>query len=175
MGFSMMTGAMMRMKSVAAIILSVGVLAFAAPAMAQEVAPEHLALARQYVDLTDRAAVYETTLVETAIQTSKQIISQSPQLADATNAAITKTLDEYKSRKGDLMDQFARIYALRFSMDELQQIVDFYSSPTGMKLAQANFDVNSDLQRVLKVFTNNLNREFFAKVRAELKASGADL
>ncbi|WDR02803.1 hypothetical protein PSQ19_00760 [Devosia algicola] len=49
------------------------------------------------------------------------------------------------------------------------------ASPTGEKLAKANFEVNTDMQQVLKVFTNNLNREFFAKVRAELKAEGVDL
>ncbi|WDR02802.1 hypothetical protein PSQ19_00755 [Devosia algicola] len=109
---------MKRLKAVTAIVLSLSMLAVAAPAMAQEVAPDHLALARQYVDLTDRAAIYETTLVETAIQTSKQILSQSPDLADATNKAIETVLSEYKGRKGELLDQFARIYALRFSIEE---------------------------------------------------------
>ncbi|WDR06354.1 DUF2059 domain-containing protein [Devosia rhodophyticola] len=171
----MMTSAVKRLRAVTAIVLSLSMLALAAPTMAQEVAPDHLALAREYVDLTDRAAIYETTLVETAIQTSRQILSQSPDLADVTNKAIEKVLGEYKSRKGELLDQFARIYALRFSIEELQEIVAFYSSPTGEKLAKANFEVNSDMQQVLQVFTNNLNREFFAKVRAELKADGVDL
>jgi hypothetical protein len=74
-----------------------------------------------------------------------------------------------------LFDQFARVYAQRFTMEELQQIVDFYETPTGKKLAESNLAINTDLQTVMKVFDNNLKPEFFAKVRAELKAAGIDV
>jgi hypothetical protein len=39
----------------------------------------------------------------------------------------------------------------------------------------ANSEVNIDLQRVMQVFTNNVRPEFFAKVRAELRAQGIEL
>jgi hypothetical protein len=175
MGGSTMTGVMMRMKALVAVALSVSVLAFAAPAMAQEVPPEQLALARKYVDLTDRAAVYETTLVEIAIGTMRQIVQQNPEITDQTDTAIGKVLEEYKGRKDELLDQFARVYAIRFTIQELQEIVAFYESPTGQKLAAANFDANADLQKVMQVFTTNVRPEFFAKVRAELRAQGVEI
>ena len=175
MGNSTMTGVMMRCKAFVAVALSASLLAFAAPAMAQEVAPEQLALARKYIDLTDRGAIYEVTMVEAGVQTLRQIVQQNPEIAEATKTAIGKILEEYKGRKGELLDQFARVYAARFSAQELQEIVTFYESPTGSKLAQANAEVNQDLQRVMKVFTNNVNREFFAKVRAELRAQGVTI
>jgi hypothetical protein len=163
------------MRKTLAILLAAGMVATAAPAMAQELAPEHLALAREYIDLTDRIQIYEVTLVETGIETMRQIITQNPEIIDETDAAITAVLDEYRGRKGELLDQFARVYAVRFTMDELQQIVDFYSTPTGEKLALANAEVNGDLQRVMAVFESNLKREFFAKVRAELREQGVQI
>jgi hypothetical protein len=172
MGYCRMTGVLTRAKALFAVVLSATIIALAMPAIAQEVPPEQLALARKYVDLTDKAAIYETTLVETAIQSMRQIVQQNPEIVDQTNAAITKILEEYKGHKSDLLDQFARVYAIRFSMEELQQIVDFYSSPTGMKLAQGNGEINVDLQRVLQVFTGQMKQEFFAKLRAELRAQG---
>ncbi|MET3926136.1 DUF2059 domain-containing protein [Devosia sp. 2618] len=175
MGISTMTGVMSRAKALLAVALSAVVLAVSLPAMAQEVPPEQLALARKYIDLTDRAAVYEVTLVEIGIGSMRQIVTQNPELIEQTNAAISKVLEEYKGRKGELLDQFARVYAVRFSMEELQQIVTFYESPTGQKLAQANTEVNADLQRVMQVFTNNARSEFFAKVRAELRSQGFDV
>jgi hypothetical protein len=167
-----MTGVLTRAKALFAVVLSATIIALAMPAIAQEVPPEQLALARKYVDLTDKAAIYETTLVETAVESMKQIIQQNPEISEQTNDAISKVLEEYKGHKGDLLDQFARVYAIRFSMEELQQIVDFYSSPTGMKLATANGDINTDLQRVMQVFSSNVKQEFFAKVRAELRSKG---
>jgi uncharacterized protein len=142
------------------------------PASAQEVAPEQLALARKYIDLTDKAGLYETSLVNAGVETMRTILSHNPDLADPLDAALTKTLDAYKDRKGELLDQFARLYAARFTTEELQQIVDFYSSPVGIKLATANTELNGDMLKVMKVFEANLKVEFFAKVRAELKAAG---
>jgi hypothetical protein len=175
MGYDRMMAVFTRTKALFVVALSAMLLALAMPAIAQEVAPENLAMARKYVDLTDKSAIYETTLVETAVESMKQIIQQNPEISDQTNDAISKVLEEYKGHKGDLLDQFARVYAIRFSMEELQQIVDFYSSPTGMKLSSANAEVNTDLQRVLQVFTNTVKQEFFAKVRAELRANGVEI
>ena len=170
-----MTNLILRAKALLAVALSAAILAVAAPAMAQEVPPEQLALARNYVELTDRAAVYETTLVEIAIGSMRQIVQQNPDIADQTNTAINKILEEYKGRKGELIDQFARVYAVRFTIPELQEIVAFYESPVGKKLSGANAEANTDLQRVLEVFTNNTRPEFFAKLRAELRAQGVTL
>jgi uncharacterized protein len=156
------------MLLVAALCLAVASM----PALAQELAPEHIALARKYLDLTDKAGLYETALVNTGVETMRTILTQNPDLGKPLDAAITKTLDGYKARKGELFDQFARIYAMRFTMEELQQIVDFYSSPVGVKLADANASLNNDMQTVMQVFEANLKVEFFAKVRAELKAAG---
>lgn len=170
-----MTDLILRAKALLAVALSAAILAVAAPAMAQEVPPEQLALARKYVELTDRSAVYETTLVDIAIGSMRQIVQQNPDIAEQTDTAINKILEEYKARKGELIDQFARVYAVRFTSAELQEIVTFYESPVGQKLSRANAEANTDLQRVLQVFTNNTRPEFFAKLRAELRAQGVTL
>ena len=162
-------------KAIFAAVVTASMIGLAAPAFAQEVAPEQMALARKYIELTDRGAVYEVTIVETGVETMQQIVQRNPEIIDQTNAAITKVIEEYRGRKGELLDQFARVYALRFTQEELQEIVTFYESPTGQKLAAANTDVNADLQAVLQVFTNNTRSEFFAKVRAELRAKGFEV
>jgi hypothetical protein len=166
------------MKRAALVLIALLTLGgIAAPTLAQEseISPEQLALARKYVELTDRSGIYEVALVQTAVQTMAQIVQQNPELVQATDEAISKTLEEYKGRKGDLLDQFARIYALQFTMDELQQIVTFYESPVGIKLSTVNATNNQSLQDVMQVFQVNLNQEFFAKVRAEMKAKGFDV
>lgn len=164
-----------RAKGLMAVMASAAVLAFSAPVMAQEVSPEQLALARQYVDLTDNAAVFEVTMVETGIETMRQLVTQNPEIMDAVDGAVAKVLEDYRARKDELMNQFARVYALRFTVEELQQIVAFYESEVGKKLSASNLEVNSDLQRVLQVFTENVKREFFAQVRAELRAQGVEV
>jgi uncharacterized protein len=166
---------MRRGKALLCAAIAFGFVGLSAPAFAQEVAPEQLALARKYVDLTDNGAIYETTIVETGVQTMQQIVQQNPELLDQTEQVITEVIKDYNGRKGELLDQFARLYALRFTMEELTSIVAFYESPVGQKLASANSELNVDLSRVLTVYTNNLRTEFFAKVRAGLRAQGVNL
>lgn len=159
-----------------AVLMSMSLAFVAVPAMAQqELAPDHVAMARKYVDLTDKSAVYETALVNVGIETLRTMISQNPELLKPADEVVAEVLEEYRPKKSELLDQFARVYAQRFTIDELAQIVAFYESPVGLKLATANAEANADLQKVMQVFENNLRTEFFSKVRAGLKAKGIEL
>jgi uncharacterized protein len=183
MGHTPMTFSFKHASIVLAAMLSLSVSAgVAVPAFAQdtpasqpqEVSPESLALARKYLDLTDHGGIYETTIVRAGINTYQQLLPQNPEIAGPLNAAIETTIASYKDRKGELFDQMARLYALTFDMTELQAIVDFYSSPAGIKLSKANSELNLSVQRIMNIYSVNLSKEFFAKVRAELKAQGID-
>lgn len=165
----------LRASLLMAAFLSLATAFAAVPAGAQELAPEHLAMARKYIELTDKSGIYEVALVKTAVETMRTIITQNPEISKPVDDAITKTLEVYKGKKSDLLDQFARVYALNFTIEELQEIVAFYESPVGAKLATANATLNQSLQAVMQVFETNLRTEFFAKVRAELKAGGYDV
>ena len=183
MGHTPMTFSFKRASIVLAALLSLSVSAGSAmPAFAQdtpaaqpqEVSPEALALARKYIDLTDHGGIYETAIVRAGNNTYQQLLPQNPTIADPLNAAIEAVIASYKDKKGDLFDQMARLYAVNFTQDELQQIVAFYESDAGQKLSKANATLNPSLQRIMNIFSVNLSKEFFAKVRAELKAKGID-
>ena len=144
---------------------------------AQELAPEHLALARQYVDLTDKANVYEVIAGPGRHrQPCARSWRRTPTSHDVVDAAITKILEAYKERKGELIDQFARVYAQRLHDGGA---AGRSSTSTSRRSARSsptsNADVNNDLQTVMKLFQINLRTEFFAKVRAELKAAGLNI
>lgn len=142
---------------------------------AQELDPEHLAVARKYVELTDKSGIYEVAIVQTAYQTMQTLLTQNPEILEPLNKAIDTVVSTYKGRKGELIDQFARIYAINFTKEELQEIVKFYESPVGQKLSTANATLNESMKTVMGVFEANLKTEFFAKVRAEMKTAGYDL
>lgn len=142
---------------------------------AQELSPEHVALARKFVDLTDKASIFEIAIVQAGIDSMRTILPQNPDKYDLIDGAVTTVLDAYKARKGELMDQFARVYAQRLTMEELQAAVDFYASPEGQKLADVQADANDDLQTVMSLFQINLRTEFFAQVRAELRKQGMNI
>lgn len=164
-----------RARGMAAAVLSLLMLAVAAPAFAQEVSPDQLALARKYVDLTDKVDIFGTSLADIAARTLQQVLKLNPTLGSQATQAVTDVVNDYKKHRDDLMDRIARIYAQHFTADELQQLVTFYSSPVGQKLASANFEINQQLGQVMQVYQLNLSSEFYAKVRAALKAKGVTL
>lgn len=176
MGIYAMTRLGRRVALIFAVVLSAFAIGFTAyAAEPQEVPPERLALARQYVDLTDTGGIYEGTLVRTALNTLQTVTRTNPELAKPANAAIEKVLKSYREKKDELLDQFARVYALNFTDDELKQMIAFYSTPVGKKITKTSVAVNTDLQKVMQVFDANLQPEFYAKVRAQMKADGYNL
>ena len=138
----------------------------------QEISPEHLAAARSYVDMTDGAAVYENELIEIGLNTMRVLVQQDPALTDPVIEAIDAAYAEYLDRKSELYNQFARIYAMRFTQEELEEILAFYNGEVGQKLLANNPGINQDLQIVLGVWKNNTESEFLARVRAILREEG---
>ncbi|HVY52448.1 MAG TPA: DUF2059 domain-containing protein [Devosia sp.] len=156
-------------------LLAIAMSLSVSPVLAQEISPDQLALARKYVDLTNKAQIYEAILAQTAAQTSKLLSQQNPDITDKIDDVIGKTLETYKGKNDDLFNQIARVYATMFTQEELQQMVAFYQTPTGQKLASTAFDVNRATAKIMQVYTYNFGTEFVTKVRAELKAEGYKL
>jgi hypothetical protein len=146
-----------------------------APAMAQEISPEQLALARKYVDLTNKGQIYEAIAVMTAQQTSQMLTTQNPELALTIDETIGKVLETRKGKSDELFNQIARVYAVTYSAEELQQIVAFYETPVGQKLATNAQSINTDVGRIMQVYTSNFGTEFVREVKAALKAAGYDV
>jgi hypothetical protein len=160
----------------AAVLVTLAALAFApVSAGAQELSPEHLQLAREFVDLTDKANTYEIEVIQVGIDVLRLLTQQNPEVAEAIAESVDTTIQAYAGRKNELFDQFARIYALRFTPEELEEINAFYRTEVGQKLAETSYDVGTDLDAVMQVFHVNLRDEFFSIVRADLREAGIEI
>ena len=163
-----------RLKAIAAAASLVLALGFgaAAPALSQEISPEQLALARKYVDLTNKGQIYEAVAAMTAAQTSQLLTQQNPEIGTVIDDTIGQVLETRRGKSGDLFDQIARVYAVTYTAEELQQIITFYETPVGQKLATNAQKVNQDTAKILSVFTQNFGTEFVREVKAKLKEQG---
>ena len=163
-------------RLVQALLVAIALFGMAAGAVrAQEISPEQLELAQQYLDITQRNDAYKVALLQVGRQTMRTIVEQNPDVAEKIAAVIEKTLLEYDENSKDLLLQFARVVAQRFTADELREIVAFYKTDTGKKLSDNNFAITRDLAAVLQIYQTNLQVEFYAKVKATLKEQGVDI
>ncbi len=160
-----------RIAAIAAVALS---LAFgaAAPAMSQEIPPEQLALARRYVDLTNRQGMFEAVLTPTVVRLSKLLTQQNPDIAKQIDETILRVFEPYRKQQDELFNQYARIYATEFTVDELTQLVTFYESPVGQKLTSKSLEFSTGMRAATEVYLKNFGTELMTKVRADLKTQG---
>jgi hypothetical protein len=142
------------------------------PAVAQEIPPEQLALARKYIDLINTSNLFRGVVLKTAIGSFKALTVGHADIEKDISAAVDRTIESYTGDENELLDQIARVYATVFTLEELQQIVAFYESPVGQKLAKAGPELSQTTDDVLKVYQNNLSAEFVRRVRADLKGKG---
>ncbi len=154
-----------------------GSLAVAAPysANAQEITPEHLETAQKYVELTDTGKVYEVSLLNSIRRVAQALTRQSPESSETIATTARDVAQEYIDAGNPLYAQFARIYAIRFTPEELNEILAFYESDTGKKLLENNVGINRDLKAAVEVWENNFLIEYERKVKAALKEKGIEL
>jgi hypothetical protein len=145
--------------------------ASAAQPAAPQIDPATLALARKYVEMTN-VGVFASALAIIASQISNQIVPQHPDQTKKINQTIESVLTTYKGKDSMILDTYARLYAVTFTQAELQQIVDFYSSPVGQKLTQQRPGLSASQQQALGILENSIGTEIMTKVKAALVAEG---
>lgn len=164
------------MKKITALWLA-GSLAFSAPiaASAQEITPEHLDIAQQYVQLTDTSLVYQNSVLSVLKRVADAIAPQNPDISREIVEEARDLAQEYLDGDNKLYPQFARIYALRFTPEELEEILAFYRSDVGKKLIKNNLGINRDLKAAVNVWTNNFTTDFELQLRDRLAKKGLEL
>jgi uncharacterized protein len=165
---------MIKSKILMGVVLAFMVSGTPLPTVAQEISPEQLEMASKFVDLKMRSRFFQRSVIETAAKASRTLAAQNPDQAAAITEASIGVVAEYVGREGDLYNQFARIYSLRFTLDELNQLVAFFDSDVGRKLQETDTAVAEELALAVRVWASNLNTEFMAKLRAKLREDGLD-
>ena len=78
------------------------------------------------------------------------------------------------SRRADLNEAVARVWAKNFTEDELVTIAEFYKSPTGQKFAEIGPRVIQELLKSVETWSTRVGEELFEKSREELTKQGFD-
>ncbi len=144
-------------------------------AQAQEIAPEHLALAKKYVELTDTGAIFQRTILQTAQESVDHLVQQNPEIGEDILTAARDVAKEYLQGDNLVHDNFARIYAVHYDMEELNQIIAFYETDIGKKILASNIEINKNLQTAARLTEVNISTDFAVRLRVNLKEKGFDL
>jgi uncharacterized protein len=162
---------MKRMIGICAALL----LLIAAPTRADEGAfdPERLAVARQMVEASGAAALVGQTLDIVSRQIAELVRRANPEHGQAAADIVeTVLVPEAKRRAPEMLEAMARVYAERFTAEELQVILDFYRTPTGQKMVAAGPELVVEAQRLGQAWAQLIMQDSWAQIVERLKANG---
>lgn len=146
-----------------------------APANAQQPSPGAIATAKEVITVKGAAAVY-APLVPGVIEQAKGVFLQSnPMLSKDLNEVAAKLRAEYAARSEEIVNDVAKLYASRFTEQELKDTLAFYKSPLGRKLLVEEPAVLDQSMRNAQTWANRFSEEVISKMRAEMKKRGHDI
>lgn len=141
---------------------------------AQEITAQHLALAQEYVEV-NTIGFFEQGLLQVSLGAFRAFTKTNPDIGEVIQQSIVEVMNSYKDKNHTLNNQIALIYAVRFTPEELQGLLDFYDTDLGKKVLATSPAINKETDIAIKVWTDNLSNEFVSKLRALMKTKGHDI
>jgi uncharacterized protein len=148
-----------------------------AQAQAQAPAPSAAAVAtaRDLVETKGGGAMFDPVIISVVEQTKAALLQTSPQLAKDLNDVAQQLRVEFAPRRDQLIAEAAKLYAERFSEQELKDILAFYKSPIGRKMNSVEPQVLDQTFNYIQDWGQRTSEEVMNRFRAEMKKKGHNL
>jgi hypothetical protein len=146
-----------------------------APAAAQQPSPAALATAKELVTVKGADALWRP-VVRGVVERAKGMFLQSnPMLGKDLNEVAAKLYAEYNPRTAELLNDAAKIYATRFTEQELKDLLAFYKSPLGKKMLAEDPAILDQNMKDAQVWADKLSTEVISKMRSEMRKRGHEI
>src|SRR5215470_2736587 len=117
-------------------LLALVLAAAASPALAQQPSANAIALAKEIIVIKGGDKIYAPLISQTIDRARVLLVQSNPTLSVALNEVAAKLRAELAPRVTELVNEGARIYASKFSDQELKDALAFYKSPLGRKIIE---------------------------------------
>ncbi|WP_237154944.1 DUF2059 domain-containing protein [Oryzibacter oryziterrae] len=146
--------------------------ALTVPAMADDLTEAHLAAARDTIAAAHASEQFNQILVVLSDQTKALFLRSNPGAVKDVEEVVNNVALELAKRRPELDRELERVWASRFTEEELKQIADFYRSPVGEKFGQTMPLIIQDSIRSANIWRDAMSTEIVTKAREELNKRG---
>ncbi|MFY9643252.1 MAG: DUF2059 domain-containing protein [Rhodomicrobium sp.] len=147
----------------------------AASADAQAVDPERLAAAQEFFQAAGVAKQFDAVVPLLTQQMEGIFVKLKPEHAAEIKDAFKRIPEKFATRKQELLDQIAVLYAERLTAAELKEISNFYRSPIGRKFVGIQPGLAQQSAALGKAWGQKIGLEIAQEIRNELKQRGIQL
>ncbi|WP_306256647.1 DUF2059 domain-containing protein [Pararhizobium sp. IMCC21322] len=137
--------------------------------------PAALKIANEILEVSRVTSGYNNILPEMAERTKQTFTRTAPQLATLISEVTDTVAVGLISKRVELQQEAAKLWTMRFSKEELEEILEFYNSPVGVKFALNYPPILRDSVELTNDWGNELAQELAAKVRVEMGLRGHKL
>jgi hypothetical protein len=141
--------------------------------MTAEYSQETLDLALKLVQITGTSRTFNELLPNIADQAKNNFIRANPQMQLGIIEVVDRVALSLVSRRPQLDQMLARVWASGFTNEEMQQLIEFYSSDVGQKYANLHPQLLTVEMATAEAWGRSLLTELTQKVQAELRATMA--
>ena len=168
--FAQQTAAAIR-SAVLALALAVS----AGSAHAQQPSAASVSMAKELIALKGATNMYDP-IVRGVVEHAKIVLLRTnPMLSKELGEVTAKLQAEYASKVGELREIVARVYASRFTEQELKDALAFYKTPLGKKLIVEEPAILDQTMKDAQTWGDRLSEEVINKMRAEMRKRGHEL
>lgn len=146
-----------------------------APAVAEKPADdkvERIAVARQLLGAMGSIRNLDGLMPRMSRELASQLIAIRPGHDAQIRGAFDAALERYASRQGELVETVAEVYARRFSLAELREVLKFYESPIGKRFAGMLVEVNRDASQAVQQWAATVGRDMETDAKRAIAESG---
>ena len=141
--------------------------------LAQELTAEQNALATRLVQLSGSARTFDEILPLVADQAKTAFIRANPQMQLGIIEVVDRIAITLVSRRPELDQFLANIWASTFTIEEMEELTEFYESDAGKKFADVLPELLAVQTAAAQEWGKSINEELTARVSQELRASMA--
>lgn len=148
------------MRRVLAVLVVMLIAASGAARAQNTVDPVALARAKELIQLSNLVSMRDQMVALVEAQITNLVAAANPGAEEKVDRAMTDVIrPALKRRIPEYLDLAAGVYASHFTRAELEQLVSFYKSPVGQKLAREQSQLVPDIAKMSKEWVNRVGNE----------------
>lgn len=137
----------------------------------EDLPPERLELATRLLQLSGTSRAFDQILPGIAEQAKNYFIRANPQMQLGIISVVDKVALELVSRRPELDQYFAKVWASAFTDDEIEELVEFYESDIGKKFAIAFPQILTVQMAAAQEWGKSVSAELTQRVQQDLTAA----
>lgn len=152
---------------------------FAEPARAQTPSANALAMSKEFVVIMGIGRQFEgipgqseSIVSRVVLQGAGLYLNSNPGLINDLKDIVDILIAEFQPRSAEIPAEIVKLYATRFTEQELKDLLAFYKSPLGKKLLNENDAIGLMTAKRTDEWIGKFRQEVAERFRAELKKRG---